>query len=476
MERDLEILNIKIFDIKTQKAINLKLEDYVESATAFAISPKFPKEALKAQAICSRTLAIKHMGVFGGVGCKKHPSYDMCTDFTHCQGIMSIKEREKQWGNNFTEYNNRIKAAVLATKDEILVYNDNPIEAVFHTACGGFTEDSENVWKNKISYLRRVECDYCKNSPYKTLQTYTLEELEKYLGIKFESKPQCKIPGIVNHFVKTPAQRIKEIHFGNKSFEGEEVKNLLKFPSTRFFWELPGLVFEIIGFGHGLGLCQYGAKEMALEGFTAEDILKFYFTGVKIKTIEKPTYCKPLMGRKIVLDPGQGGSNSPKGPMGISEGYVNLEIVKSLQEKLEEKGAKILLTREEDKFMSLAERADFSNSHKPNLTISINQNFYPSQNAEGTEVFYYPSDEEAGKLSFYIHKNLVKTLALKDLGVKAADLYLVRETNNPSVWINVAFLTNPKEERLLSEKQFRDKAAEAIAQGIIDYYGNLGAK
>ena len=157
-------LNVKLYNTEKQEAQIIDLNEYVIGAVASSMPPEFPTEALKAQAICCRTIAVKRMGIFGGGGCKWQPGFDVCNDPIHCQGFMDIDERQKIWGARYEEFAKKIRAAVDKTKEIILVYNNNPVEAVYHEACGGCTEDSENVWGNKVSYLRRVECIYCKDS------------------------------------------------------------------------------------------------------------------------------------------------------------------------------------------------------------------------------------------------------------------------------------------------------------------------
>lgn len=473
MNYDVDVLNIKLYNTKRQEAQLVDLKEYVIGAVAACMPPEFPKEALKAQAICCRTLAVKRMGLFGGSGCKRQQGFDLCNDPAHCQGYLNVEERQKLWSGRYEEFTEKISQAEEETSEIILVYNNNPIEAVYHPACGGCTEDSENVWGNKVSYLRRVECVYCKDSPYwKNTKGFSVRELKRRLDINFDDNrvKKSEIPGLIDRIHSTASGRVKKMRIGDMVFDGEDVRNLLDLSSTRFSWKVSTISFQVMGLGHGLGLCQYGTRGMALLGFPVDEILKFYFTGVELKEMEKPTYAKPLIGKTIVIDPGHGGDNGNTGPMGLSGGYVNLEIAKVLSEGLVESGAKTLLTRDKNEFVSLAERVKISNENKPDITISIQQNMFADENMGGTETFFYPGDVEGKKIAEKIHQQLVPVLGLKDLGVKEADLYILRETNNPSVLINVAFLSNPEEERLLSEHDFRQKAARAIISGIEGYY------
>ncbi|WP_213973799.1 stage II sporulation protein D [Tepidanaerobacter acetatoxydans] len=473
MTFDYEELTVKLYDTNKQEARLVDLKEYVIGAVSASMPPEFPKEALKAQAICCRTLAVKRMGIFGGSGCKRQPGFDVCSDSLHCQGFMDIDERQRAWGSRYEEFTKKIESAVEETSEIIMVYNNNPIEAVYHEACGGCTEDSENVWGNKVSYLRRVECIYCKDSPYWNItKNFSIRELKRRLAINFDENLSEKneIIGLLDNIKSTASGRIKKIRIGDMVFNGEDVRNLLGLSSTKFTWKVSGLSFDVMGMGNGLGLCQYGARGMALLGFPVDEILKFYFTGVDLKQVEKPTYLKPLIGKTIVIDPGQGGSSGKSGPMGLSEGYVNLEIAKVAAEGFEQCGAKVILTRNKNEFVSLSERVQIANNSKPDIAISIQQNFFFDDAIGGTETFYYPGDAEGKKISEYIHRELTATLMLKDMGTKPADLYVLRETNSPSVMLNIACLSNPKEERLLSEPQFRQKAAKAIIDGIKNYY------
>ncbi|MDD4568610.1 MAG: stage II sporulation protein D [Tepidanaerobacteraceae bacterium] len=473
MTFDSEELSVKLYNTEKQEARIVDLKEYVIGAVASSMPPEFPKEALKAQAICCRTLVVKRMGIFGGSGCKRQPGFDVCTDSIHCQGFMDIDERQKIWANRYEEFAQKIQAAEEETSETIMVYNSNPIEAVYHEACGGCTEDSENVWGNKVSYLRRVECIYCKDSPYwNNIKSFSIRELKRRLAINFDDNLTDKkeIPGLLSGVESTTSGRIKKIRIGDMVFDGEDVRSLLGFSSTRFTWKVSGVSFQVMGLGNGLGLCQYGARGMALLGFPVDEILKFYFTGVELKQMDKPTHSKPLIGKTIVLDPGHGGDSGSSGPMGLSEGYVNLEIARAVAEGIIQCGGKVILTRDKNEFVSLAERVRISNENRPDITISIQQNIFADEQMGGTESFYYPGDIEGKKISEHIHRELLAVLMLKDLGVKQADLFVLRETNNPSVMINVAFLSNPEEERFLSEPEFRQKAAKAIINGIEAYY------
>ena len=142
-----------------------------------------------------------------------------------------------------------------------------------------------------MSYLRRVECIYCKDSPYwNTTKNFSIRELKRRLAINFDDNLTDKkeIPGLLDNIYSTPSQRVKKMRIGDMVFDGEDVRNMLGLSSTRFFWKVSAISFQVMGLGNGLGLCQYGARGMALLGFPVDEILKFYFTGVELKEMENP--------------------------------------------------------------------------------------------------------------------------------------------------------------------------------------------
>ncbi|ADL06832.1 stage II sporulation protein D [Thermosediminibacter oceani] len=476
MAEECDGLKVRVFDVEKKRHLVLEMEEYVAGAVAYAMPAEFPPEALKAQAICARTIAVRRMRAFGGTGCRRYPDYDLCSDPLHCQGFLDEDDRRKLWGARFGEYMQRIKKAVEDTFGIILTFNGKPIEAVYHRACGGYTEDSESVWGNRVAYLRRVECNYCKDSPYwRVTRTFSIRQLKKRLGIKLDENcfDKRELPGLVDEVQSTPSGRVKRMRIGDRVFDGTDVKKLLDLPSTRFGWKVSSITFEALGTGHGLGMCQCGAMGMALLGFPFDEILKFYFTGVELSDVVKPTAAKPLSGKVVAVDPGRGGEADHCGPMGLSEGYVNLEIARVLAAMLVREGAQVVMTREKDEYKSLSERVKIINQNKADIAMSIHQSFHSDESMGGTEVFYFPGDKKARMLSLCVHRELISALNLTDHGVKEADLYILRETNIPCIVVNVAHLSNPEEERLLSEREFREKAARAILSGIKSYYQGL---
>lgn len=471
-----EPIYIKVYD-HTQKRIDSRpICELVKEMVGTQIPISFEIEALKAQTIIARTWIIRRCRHFGGTGCKKHKGADLCTD-GHCGTWKSKEELQKEWKENFEKNWEKLSRAEEETKDKIITFNNKPIDPKFHSTCGGSTENSEQVQDNKVLYLRKVLCDYCKESPYyRGTQEFTLEEIEERLNIKFlKATPttDTEVESIFEDVERDEDGRIVSMKIGGKKFKGIEIMKYLGLNSTRFGWQPTGIKIETQGKGDGMGLCQYGAETMARkEGKKAEEILNYYFTGIQIKKIQKPDEEKPLSGKVIIVDPGHGGDSTEDavGPEGLREKDVNLAIGLELLKLLKEAGAEAYATRTQDVYLSLSRRAELANKRNPDFFLSIHQNFFANPNISGTEIYYSRGDEEGKILANAILEEMAEELQTVPRGVKVADFYLFREVRSSVLQIEVAFLTNPEEERKLKEPEFQKKAASAIVKGLIRYY------
>ncbi|MCT4618942.1 MAG: N-acetylmuramoyl-L-alanine amidase [Marinisporobacter sp.] len=212
---------------------------------------------------------------------------------------------------------------------------------------------------------------------------------------------------------------------------------------------------------------------MAKEGKSVEEILKYYFTGVQIKEFDRPSINKPLQGKIIVLDPGHGGINTEDiiGPTGLREKDVNLSISLQLATLLRNAGATVYETRTEDVYVPLSKRCNLANEVRPHFFISIHQNNFLNPNISGSEIYHYRGDRESETLAGFILEELWNTLGLVKRGIKNADFYLLREVKSSVIHVEVAFITNPKEEEKLRDEEFQHQVAKAIVKGIMKYYG-----
>lgn len=180
-----------------------------------------------------------------------------------------------------------------------------------------------------------------------------------------------------------------------------------------------------------------------------------------------------VSGEKIVvIDPGHGGFDpGAVGPSGLTEKEVALDISKSIAQKLQDKVDKIVLTRDSDEFISLRERVEMANQLDASVFVSIHANASNREYSEGTETFISPANKAVSRrLAEIIHDELIDEIQLNDRGIKEDNFYVVKHTDMPSILVEVAFLSNPHEEALLSSSVFRRKTAGAISRGILKYF------
>lgn len=251
------------------KVEKIELEEYIIGVVGAEMPAAFHIEALKAQAIISRTYALK-----------ARSKEKTLSDNESTQSYKSNDELKKLWGANYNTYYNKIKSAVTKTKGMYLTYKGNYIEAVYHSTSNGKTESSVNVWGNSYPYLVSVESKYDNlNSSFTKTKKISYEELSKKLGLTITGET------IFNIISKTSGNRVNQITIGDKTFTGVKLRNLLGLRSADFsiLKEDDGVVFTTKGYGHGVGLSQYGANGYAKNGLNYKQILLHYYPGVSLK-------------------------------------------------------------------------------------------------------------------------------------------------------------------------------------------------
>ena len=246
--------------------ITLDLDEYLIGVVAAEVPAEFNIEALKTQAIISRTYTLRSMKI----GRK-------LTDTVSTQVYKDNDELKNIWGDSYDKYYNKIKLAVEETKDLAIYYNDEYIDALFFSTSNGKTEDAKYVWGNSIPYLKSVDSSWdIDTTPYLRTTTKDLENVLNILGVSDSN---------FNIISRDESDRVLEITVDNKTYTGVEFRNLLGLRSADFDLEVIDNTLKITtrGYGHGVGLSQYGANKMANNGKNYEEIIKYYYTGVEIK-------------------------------------------------------------------------------------------------------------------------------------------------------------------------------------------------
>jgi stage II sporulation protein D len=281
---------INVFNHHKQQIETMSLEEYLVGVVAAEMPASFELEALKAQAVVARTYTVSQMLSQRGRGCSNHPEADICTDHTHCQAWETEAESLKKWpAGEATANLNKIRRAVRETAGKVAVQNGQPIDAVFHAACGGHTENSEDVWSTAMSYLRATPCPYCLDSRWAvTEHTFSTAHFAKSLLPLVTATPVSTAGSpLLGTAVRTSSGRIKELDIAGETVGGRDLRSALNLPSTNLTWRHDGdnIIFTARGYGHGVGLCQYGADGQAKAGKTYDVIVRYYYAGVDINTI-----------------------------------------------------------------------------------------------------------------------------------------------------------------------------------------------
>ena len=259
-------------EVKVEETYNEQLEEFVIQVVAAEMPASFFDEALKAQAVAARTFSeykIKHEGI----------TYEDLYNSTD-QAHIDEDEMKNKWGSDFEKYYEKIKKAVNETKGEILTYNDEVIKSYYFAMSNGYTEDSLSVFNESVPYLQSV----VSTADNESLNKFEVETIFNKDEFCEELEIECSNL-IVNNQILDKTGRIKEITINNKMFTGIDVRKKLNLRSTDFKIEESNNEIKITtrGYGHGVGLSQYGANGMAEEGYNYKDILKHYYKDVEIK-------------------------------------------------------------------------------------------------------------------------------------------------------------------------------------------------
>lgn len=266
----------------------MMLDEYIVGVVCAEMPASFELEALKAQAVATRSYTISKINASSDDTVMQHKGADICTDFAHCQAYTSKDEAYDSWGSNAKKYYEKIENAVFSTSDEIITYEGEVINAVFHASNGGRTENSKDVWGGDLPYLTSVESFGEALAPkYKSNVTLKTEEFKKILSSQY---PDIKFDKLIGESTFTSGGSVSEIELGNKKIKGTDVRKLFGLYSANFSAKIKddSIIFNVSGHGHGVGMSQYGANAMAADGKSYTEILSKYYTDTKISTYIKP--------------------------------------------------------------------------------------------------------------------------------------------------------------------------------------------
>ena len=266
---------VRIYRTKTKKIEVVPLEEYVIGVVAGEMPASFNIEALKAQSVAARSY------IMYKIIHNKGKEYDV-VDTVLNQVYMDDTELKDRWGNDYEVNKEKIVNAVKNTAYQYITYNGKVADALFFSTSSGYTENSEDVFVSKVHYLQSVKSEWDEISPvYSEQKKYTYDDFCKKLQISVTNKIEIKI------IEQTKAGKIKKLKINNKTFTGSDFVNLLDLRSSNFTIKLEDkVIITTKGYGHGVGMSQYGAEGMARAGYKYDEILKYYYTDIKIEKIK----------------------------------------------------------------------------------------------------------------------------------------------------------------------------------------------
>ena len=265
------------------RVTEMTMADYLWGVVAAEMPAAFEEEALKAQACAARTYTLIQQE--GG----KHEDADLCADSTCCQAYVERAAAEARWGLNAGAYGEKITRAVAATDGLGVLYGGQPIQALFFSSAPGKTVDAVEVWGNSVAYLKSVDSPEGEEVPnYRSQVRLSAGEVKELV---LKSYPGADLSGDPGGWFGVPAPgesgTVSSVTVGGVTLTGGQVRGLFALRSAAFTvaWDGSNFTFDVTGYGHGVGMSQYGANALAKEGRTFREILTWYYTGTTVEEL-----------------------------------------------------------------------------------------------------------------------------------------------------------------------------------------------
>ena len=263
----------------------LTMAEYLFGVVAAEMPAAFEEEALKAQACAARTYtADKQAGMV-----QSHPEADVCTDINCCQAYVPRETAETRWGVSAQTYGEKIEAAIAETDGLGVLYQGEPIQAVFFSSAPGYTVDAVEVWGSSVDYLKSVASPEGEEVPnYHSQAVFTADQVREAVLAAY---PGADLSGDPSGWFGAPTTNeggtVSSMLVGGITLTGGQVRNLFDLRSACFTvgWDGSSFTFSVTGYGHGVGMSQYGANAMAQAGSSFEEILTWYYTGTQVEPL-----------------------------------------------------------------------------------------------------------------------------------------------------------------------------------------------
>lgn len=285
-----DVKNIKVYLHSSKKYVTMSMTEYLYGVVAAEMPSYFDSEALKVQAVASRTYTLyKMINISFNSSGHGSAGAHICTNSGHCQAYLSREDAEKKWGKAYADQIfNAVCPAVDATKGQVLLYDGMPIFSAYHSLSYKFTDDVKNVWGGDYPYLKSVSSPEDDSFNGMTANSsFTSAKFKKYITSQSKKASFSSDPSEwVGKVTLNESGRVDKIIIGGVEFTGREIQSVFGLRAANFTISYDAksdkFTFSVKGRGHGIGMSQYGANLLAQEGYTYSEILYHYYTGVKI--------------------------------------------------------------------------------------------------------------------------------------------------------------------------------------------------
>lgn len=286
-EKD-EKQTVKVFIKNENKVIEIDVKEYLLGVLAAEMPATYHEEALKAQAVTAYTYLL-----YKQAEQKNNPDVtlngaDLSDDSSTHQGYITANARQEKWGDKTETYEKKLTEAIDAVSGKVITFEGKPIIAAFHAVNSGVTQSAKTVWGGEVAYLQSVTSVGDKLSPDCT-KTVAFKATE--LSEMLTSLENCELSGAAENWIgkieTTSSGYVSDIEIGGETYSGLKVRDAIGLRSAVFTCEYKNgnFHFTTSGYGHGVGLSQYGADYMARQGSSWEEIIKHYYTGVEIENM-----------------------------------------------------------------------------------------------------------------------------------------------------------------------------------------------
>lgn len=260
----------------------MTMGEYLQGVVRAEMPAAFEQQALCAQAVAARTYTLYKMASGGNHG----DTADICGDHTCCQAYLDRETAAANWGDDAENYEAKVENAVSLTDGQTILYGGQPILAVFHSSSAGMTKRAGEVWSEDLPYLQSVESPEGEGVPnYYSRAEFPAAEFKKLFLAAY---PEADLSGSAGGWMKdwkiSEDGSVESVAVGGVSVRGTKLRTIFSLRSATFEAEVQNgsVVFYVTGYGHGVGMSQYGAEQMARSGADWKEIITHYYTGVTV--------------------------------------------------------------------------------------------------------------------------------------------------------------------------------------------------